>query len=158
MTAFSSPDDEIDGTEDIIRISDVKERIRNIMPFKVLPAADGLSLSDDLPAYKTWTEAEAYIDGQPEAKQAWLLTEEYLDESAELKALQQLLSDLGDIGDGSYLIHDEHLEKYAQNDNEMDLDNPLWYYVDWERVVAENYKASMPRIEFRNNIYWVAVR
>jgi len=146
---ISSPDDEITGTEDIININHVKERIPNIFPWHVEDET-----ATDLGSFITERGAVNFIGDR-----AGLTAIEYPEDTAELEALKALLSDLGNVSDDSYLINDGYLEEYAQEDSsgEISEDSPLFMFVNW-KAVADAYKLDMLPVTFRGSDYWVKAR
>jgi len=148
----SDPGYEIFGSEDIINVSHVKERIARLRPWTVEQIKDQWEWGH----FPTRESAWEYLCQQPERDGLGIC--EDLGKTAELEALRQLLSDLGGIGDDSYLIHDDYLEEYAQDDTELPADSPLSPYVDWKRVADDNYRSNYASVSFRGSTYWVVAR
>jgi hypothetical protein len=154
---FSSPDDEITGTEDIIRKSDVLERIDRIKPWHV-ENKDYVSLAE----FRNLQEADEWIKNQPPAPEGdyYGTPVEYDDESAELGSLHELLVDMPG-SDASFAVHEDYMEEYAQEEA-CSLDNVtseslVYQYVDWDGV-ADSLKLDMQYTEFRGNDYWIVCR
>jgi hypothetical protein len=144
---ISFPDDEITGSEDIISVKDVKERIGCLRPFR-LEFDNG-----DFPAsgFAFYLEAKEWIINHP------VIVIEDGDESDELEALQALLPDLEGVSDDSYLVNDDYLIEWVQDENELSEDSPLFMFVNWE-AVANTYKSDMNYVGFRGSTYWVRAR
>jgi len=145
----SDPNYEILGDENIINVSDVKERIRRLKPWHVEDQEAGR----DLGSFASERGAIGFI-----GERSHLVAVVYSDEIDELTALQALLNELGDISDDSYLVHDDYLEEYAEGDSELPADSPLSPYVDWGRVADDNYRGNYASVEFRGQTYWVVTR
>ncbi len=149
--SVSSPDEQILGSEDIINVSDVRLRIGKLFPYHV-ESEDTSDVS--LAAFKTREEGEHWITQQPPADIAKVVFE-YSWEADELTALTQLLADLGDVSDSSWLVHDGYLVTYVQDYSEMSDECPLFMYVDWEQVADDLYRGGHDSVSFRDSTYWV---
>jgi len=144
----SDPEYEFTGNEDIINVTDVKERIRRLKPWHVEDTT-----ARDLGSFASERGATGFIGDR-----AHLVAVVDTDELDELNALQQLLRDLGDISDDSYLVHDDYLAEYAEGDSELPADSPLSPYVNWEKVADDNYRGNYASVTFLGETYWVVAR
>jgi len=149
MTTYSSPDDEITGTEDIIRISDVRTREASLRPWRIASYPSGEPLETSF-----HTERAARL-----ALQAAVVREDE-DVTDELDALKVLLNEIpqGDVltalRDARFLVSEDYLEEFAEKESGLSQDSPAYGYVDWARM-SQDMTADMTRVTFRDSVYWI---
>lgn len=159
METYSSPGEEIEGTEDIIRLSDVKERLGNIRPFFAEDKRD-LSYSPD---FATIKEAEGWIAGKPEKDREhfWVCVNGHEDD--EQVALKALLDETGEPDlltpnghDPRYLVNEGSMDDFAREEGSdwgVGTDHPLYDFVDWDRL-GRSLMQDMTRIIFRGTAFY----
>lgn len=153
MTTYSSPGDEITGTEDIIRISDVRAREASLRPWRIALRPSGEPLKTSF-----HTERAARL-----ALQAAVVREDE-DVTDELDALKVLLNEIPQggvyrltalpVADTRFLVADRYLEQFAEEESGLSQDSPVYGYVDWARM-SQDMTADMTRIVFRDSMYWI---
>jgi hypothetical protein len=152
MESYSDPGEEITGQEDIIRLSDVRERVRNIKPWHV----EELTRVGDLGSFVTERGAVNFIAGRER-----LIAVEYAEESDELEALRDLLADFSACSNSSFMVHESYMEDYAQEEAEsLDGISPesfTWQFVRWDDA-ADALKMDMQSTVFRGSTYWIVSR
>lgn len=157
METYSSADDEITGTEDIIRAEDVKERTDRIKPWHV---EDEHYTS--IASFRNESEAHAWIITEAPADQREKLTvSEYDDEAAELNALHDLVSDFHDGSadpETAFAVNEDYMTSYAQEQGDslagIGEDSFLFPYVDWEQL-GKDLRGDMFYTAYRGTTYYI---
>lgn len=150
MSTYSDPAYEIDGNLDVIRASDVKERIPRIKPWHIESGAE-YSFWE----FATQAEAEAWLEKNAEPG---LSAVEYEDEAEELEALKKLLSDFGNLGDHAFAVSERAMTEYAEEEaasiDGVTMDSVVYDFIDWKGL-ADSLKQDMTAVTFRGTTYWI---
>lgn len=153
MTTYSDPSCEITGEEDIIRLSDARERMEKIEPWRIGNLNTGEDIGGDFAREDdahAWLDASVHVSLQPH-----LSVYQDEDDIAELEALQELLAELGWADDSAFLVRSDHMKDFALEEAESLTEGAdyLFSYVDWEEV-ADYMVMDMRSLDFRGTTYY----
>ena len=157
-----TPEDEITGSEDLINLPEVRERIKMLKPFHVentrIPES---ALADpSIASYATREEAEAHVAVHGPGVRDELEIVEWSDEAEELAALRELEAELSHLAasDHTSAINEDYLDTFVRDELDdahgADTISALDPYLAWDAIQLDRV-AGLSRISYRGGTYYL---